>query len=172
MATPSVPPHSGMPPQASFVSTTDLPSCRVDDVRPRPEGLSPETGEHVFGVRLENTGKPCALIGYPSVQLLDERGSPLPVRYHQGGGYTTTRQPDEVVLPTGAEAVVVVAKYRCDLGPGTPATTVLIRLPSNTQAAPMPAIGNLEYCGANGEGGADDVYVSPIAPDYGAATGH
>lgn len=175
--TPGMPAHSPPPssgaPQASFASAIDLPNCAADDLRLRPDGPSAETGEHVFSIRIRNTGVPCVLIGYPFVQLLDGHGAPLQVRYDQGGGgYTTAQPPRKVALPTGAEAVVIVAKYRCDLGPETPAVTALVRLPRATQTASVPAIGNLEYCGANGDGGADDVYVSPIEPDLAAATGH
>jgi hypothetical protein len=138
----------------------------------RPDAVSPETGEHAFSIWIKNTGAPCAVRGYPSVQLLDEHGSPLPVRYRLGGGYTTTQPPAVVVLPTDAEAVAIVAKYRCDLGPGQPAVRALIRMPRETETTSMPVIGNLAYCGASGEDGADDVYVSPIEPDAGAATGH
>lgn len=158
-------------PLAAFAPTpTDLPRCALDALKLRPDALTPETGEHGFTIWIANTGQPCVLVGYPSVRLLAGNGAPLPFTYHHGGRYTTTQPPRDVVLPTGAEAVVIVAKYRCDLGPGQPAAAVEFGLPGSTKPERLQPPGNLAYCGPHDPG--DDVYVSPVEPGYAAASGH
>ena len=156
-------------PVAVFASApAGFPRCAATAVTLRPDALTPETGEHGFTVWIINSGDSCVLIGYPSVRLLDNSGTSLPFTYHQGGGYATSQHPREVLLPTGARAVVIVAKYRCDSGPGQPATAVELALPGSAVSTGLEPLGNLAYCGPSDPG--DDVYVSPIEPDVGAAT--
>jgi len=119
------------------------PNCRASTLTLRygPD-LVPISGEHADFYALVNHGRTaCTLEGYPAVALYDARGALLPFRYvHRGSMYVTKAAPRTVLLPPGATAYVLVAKYRCDLGiirtaatirltlPGTPRTAMAIRI--------------------------------------------
>ncbi len=58
----------------------------------------------------------CTLKGVPSVQFVRGRDV-VPFRFHDGGTpYLPKRLPETILVPPGARASFVVAKYRCDVG--------------------------------------------------------
>jgi hypothetical protein len=131
------------------------------------------TGEHGDYYALVNQGRTaCTLDGYPSIVLYDTRGAILPFRYvHGASSYVTKAAPRPVLLPPGASAYVLVAKYRCDVGVSQNAATIRLTLPGNLATAvtirisPRPlGVLLLSYC----TGGPDDpgqvIGVSPIEP--------
>ena len=111
------------------------------------------TGEHGSMFALRNRGsRPCSLLGYPRVRLLDGRGV-LPFRPGYGKGtYLPPLTPRRVVLRPGGSAFVLVVKYRCDRG-GTRAATRLELTPPGDRAPlvsrrPARRPGDYEYCRA------------------------
>jgi hypothetical protein len=128
------------------------------------------TGELADLYTLTNRGRAgCTLAGYPDVALLAASGAPLPFRYRRGGGpYVTSAPPVSVVLPSGAAAYVLVAKYRCDLGIRTVATAIRVTLPipgrTPVTIRPIAAggAGSFPYCrGGSGDPG-QVVSVFPV----------
>lgn len=143
------------------------------------------TGERgvIFTVR-NATGTACELVGYPQVELLTATGARLPLSYANGGGpYVTKAAPRPVALPSGGDAYVLVAKYRCDLGYRTAsgaaqwtATRAVIRLPDQQGAQtveaafPHGAYG-ITFCPQSGDAHGNLVTISPIEPTVGDLVG-
>jgi hypothetical protein len=110
----------------------------------------------------------CRLTGYPTVTLTDHRGARMPFHYTDGHSpYITKRPPQPVILTPGSKAYVGVAKYRCDLGDRTLATTIAMKLPGqhNVLSAPLPSRTlNLGYCEDGPHNPGNTVSISPIEP--------
>jgi uncharacterized protein DUF4232 len=128
------------------------------------------TGEHGGYFALVNRGQTaCTLDGYPSVVLSDTASANLPFRYVHASVYLTKADPRRVLLPPGASAFVLIAKYRCDLGDSRDAVAIRLILPGSdgpamTMGFPpgLPGGTVMSYC----KGGPDDpgqvIGVSPI----------
>lgn len=148
--------------------------CAADAVRitlgDPPTG---ETGEHAFALAITNGGPAaCWISGYPRIRLVDAAGVELPLTYRHGGGYVTTAAPTPIFLGPGAEATVVVAKYRCDLGDVRVAATIEVAAPGSAEFTSIPVAASpptIDYCGPNDPG--DDVDISPIESDLQTAIG-
>jgi Protein of unknown function (DUF4232) len=159
---------------AVYAGRKAVPACRTAALALRygPE-LSPMTGEHGAFYALVNQGQSaCTLHGYPGIALYDAAGTMLPFRYvHRTSMYVTKKAPRTVLLPPGASAYVLVAKYRCDLGVSHNAATIRLTMPGRLHTAmaitvPPGPYGAfvLSYC----KGGPDDpgqvIGISPIEP--------
>jgi hypothetical protein len=130
--------------------------------------VSEPTGQHSLGLDLLNrTGTTCHLIGYPGVSLYDSANQLLPLTYRRGGDQlVTSATPQNVNLPGGSRAYVLVNQYRCDLGPKDTAS-VLRLIPPNTTGTLDLDLGqdqvpNLAYCGTGDPGSVLD--ISPVEP--------
>ena len=174
-ATPSLPAPSTptpSPPAATFTTSHASPTCQVSALALQyGPVLVPMTGEHGGYFALVNVGRTaCTLDGYPSVALTDNAGAILPFRYvHHGSIYVTKAAPRRVLLPPGASAFVLVAKYRCDLGDSRDAAAIQLTLlgsadPTMTLrfSAGLPGIAALAYCKGGPDGPVQIIGVSPI----------
>ncbi|MGH3265520.1 MAG: DUF4232 domain-containing protein [Trebonia sp.] len=89
--------------------------------------ISPQTGEHGRVFTLTNrSGHACRLSGHP--RLVFHHG-PRRLRFQLrggGGGYLPALRPRSVLLASGGRAYFLAAKYRCDGGIASPATTVRV----------------------------------------------
>ncbi len=135
-----------------------------------PEGGA--TGEVVELVVLRNrSSRSCTLDGYPRV-LLYQGTRRLGFAIRDGGGYATARAPRRLSLAPGADAFVLLAKFRCEsfgAGEGR-ATAIRIGLPSGdpTGEVSLPVREGpvLSYCGAApGPGGELDVSPFELTRD-------
>lgn len=131
------------------------------------------TGEHGAFYALVNQGQSaCTLHGYPGVALYDAVGTMLPFRYvHRTSMYVTKTAPRTVLLPPGALAYILVAKYRCDLGASHNAATIRLTMPGRphtpmTIATPPPGRYGavLSYCKGGPDGPGQVIGISPIEP--------
>jgi hypothetical protein len=110
-------------------------------------------------LELRNTATtPCTMIGYPTVQLLDDRGQPVPTRLHRGAGPALGgRLPEEVDLASGAAAVFGLETYACTgTAPQTAAAQLQVTAPGDT----TPIVIKLDKGITSCTGG--DVLVSPV----------
>lgn len=132
-------------------AATHLPPCVSRGVAlslgPR---VSPMTGEHAVLYELMNVSpRACVLDGYPRVTA-SHLGKRLPFVYRDGGGqYVTTRAPRRVTLRPGRHAYFLVARYRCDVGILSTATSVRVLLPATTRGAmtlPGRDASEFDYC--------------------------
>ena len=158
--TPGTSPAAAQP--ASHVQPA---GCKPGQLRLVQIFLSPMTGEHGSFYKLLNHGRrACTLDGYPRIRLY-AHGVALPFRYSSGGGtYVTRAAPRLVRLRPGGAAWFLVAKYRCDLGTMSTATSMTVTLPGARAGYRMPApySSSMDYC----RGGPSDpgqlVTVSPV----------
>jgi hypothetical protein len=136
------------------------------------------TGEHGGYYALVNVGRTaCTLDGYPRVALTDNAGAILPFRYvHHGSIYVTKAAPRKVLLPPGASAFVLVAKYRCDIGDSRAAAAIRLTLPGLAGPAMtlrfspgLPGDADLSYCKGSPDGPGQIVGVSPIETTFAEA---
>jgi hypothetical protein len=126
------------------------------------------TGQHGVMISIHNIGpEPCSLLGYPLLQLLDERHLALPFTYvHKGGQAVTSAKPRPVALPLNGTANLGVGKYRGDLAGSTAAASLRITLPNDGTRLPITVdlrgdVGNgIAYCGPKDPG--DTINVSPV----------
>jgi uncharacterized protein DUF4232 len=131
------------------------------------------TGEHGSCYKLVNDGRrACTLDGYPRIKSY-AHGVGLPFRYSRGGGtYVTRTAPGLVTLRPGGAAWFLVAKYRCDLGTLSTATSMTVTLPGARTGYRMPAphSSSMDYC----RGGRSDpgqlVTISPVVASPASAT--
>lgn len=162
------------PAAAKFASSYAAHPCQTSALALRfgPE-LVPMTGEHGAYVALVNRGRTaCALDGYPGVVLYGTAGEILPFRYvHGASGYVTRAAPRPVLLPPGASAYVLVAKYRCDIGISRDAATMRLTLPGSARPAMWigisprpPGVLVLSYCEGGPGNPGQIVDISPIEP--------
>jgi Domain of unknown function (DUF4232) len=146
-------------------SSTQMPPCVSGSLALKMvESVSGETGERAFVVQLWNREpQGCSLRGYPIVQFLSSTGAAVRFVVADGQGYVNRAAPRRVELEAGASAFVMIAKYRCDVGDRTVATTVLITPPGQAGSitAELPPNPTFAYCGPSDPG--DTVYVSPLA---------
>lgn len=176
IATRRMPSATHNPPLASAGNTA--PSCRAAALALRyGPGIVPMTGEHGAFYRLVNHGQmACTLTGYPGIALYDARGDLLPFRYTHHSQYVTRAGPRTVLLPPGAPAYVLIAKYRCDLGVIRNVATIRLTLPRSQRAMLASRVPDgqsgaptLSYCkGGPGDPG-QAIGVSPIEPAPAAA---
>lgn len=139
-------------PPAAGSGATRAPACAAGHVKiSLGPPVSPMTGEHadLFELTTRST-TPCILDGYPRVSL-SHHGTHLAFVYLNGGGmYVTTRKPQPVTLRRGRPAYFLVAKYRCDGGVLSTATTIRVQLPGMLATVTLrlsgPGVGGLEYC--------------------------
>ena len=157
--------------------TSAIAACAAWATRvlPGPQ-LSPQTGERGVIYTVTNRGpRNCSLSGYAEVVLRNDVGAALPFRYERGGGPYVTGEPSRaVVLAPGASAHFVLAKYRCDLGPGSAvanrrwlATTASVRLPGQSLVRELPAAFPstayaIAYCPLSGDELGNTIAVSPV----------
>jgi uncharacterized protein DUF4232 len=135
--------------------------------------MSPATGEHGDTYLLTNRGRSaCMLAGYPGITLYAPDGAQLPFHYVHGHSQYVTRVPQRpVVLPPGASAYVLVAKFRCDLGDDQEAATIRITIPgpqhgtvTGRAASNASGVSALSYCRGGPDGPGQIIAVSPIEP--------
>lgn len=139
--------------------------------------VSPMTGENAIIFSLTNADtRPCSLAGYPAVILLDGHGASMPFRYTHGQSqYVTHASPASVLLPPTASAYFLVAKYRCDVGVVSQASTVQVSLGSDRAALVGPTtggVGILAYCLGEPTEPGRTVDLSPIEATPGATLGN
>jgi hypothetical protein len=132
--------------------------------------VSEATGQHTLIVTLSNTGRRCVLDGYPTLAFYDASGR-LPFRVlHRGDQMITGRLPHPVRLARGATAVVMINKYRCDLGGRrTPSrlTLGLARGGDGVAVSLPPTARDMSWCGAGDPGSTID--TTPFEPSVRAA---
>jgi hypothetical protein len=160
------------PPAAAFTTSDARPTCQASALALQyGPVLVPMTGEHGGYYALVNVGRTaCTLDGYPSVALTDNAGATLPFRYvHHGSIYVTKAAPRRVLLPPGASAFVLIAKYRCDLGDSRDAAAIRLTVPGSAGPAMtlrfspgLPGDADLSYCKGSPDGPGQIIGVSPI----------
>jgi hypothetical protein len=142
--TPSTSPATTQP-----ASQVQPAGCTPAELRLVPVFLSPMTGEHGSFYKLVNHGRrACTLEGYPRITLYTH-GVALPFGYSRGGGtYVTRAAPGLVTLRPGGTAWFLVAKYRCDLGTISTATSMTVTLPGGRTGyrMPAPSSSSMDYC--------------------------
>ena len=133
------------------------------------ERVSAMTGEAATLFTLTNRGKStCHLFGHPGVSFYDSKGRVLPFRYTwTGTQYVAHTAPKMVVLPPGARAYFLVAKYRCDIGIAMVAKTIRVYPPNMKKqlvgrAAPSANFGSMNYCKGGPKDPGQLVEVSPV----------
>jgi hypothetical protein len=132
------------------------------------------TGEQADLFKLTNrSSRTCTLDGYPGVSLshLSKR---LAFIYLDGGGpYVTKQKPQRVTLAPGQHGSFLVAKYRCDGGVLSAATSIRIVLPATPSGSVILGLGGLtagalDYCkrypGDQPVDPGNRVTVSPVEP--------
>jgi hypothetical protein len=93
--------------------------------------VSEQTGEDAVMLRLTNTGKSCTLRGYPTVRIT-HAGHALTFRHTHGGMYTGHHKPTTVTVARQGHVFFEIAKYRCDVGEETAATSIGVKLPHSS----------------------------------------
>ena len=132
--------------------------------------VSPMTGEQAqtFEVRLRGSARPCTLWGQPQVRLLDETGAVMPFHYLHHGLLTSRARPAPAVVRRGHPAVLLVAKYRCDLTrhPRHPARArVTLPYVTGGYSVPMPGRGAaIALCGPGDL--PQHLGISPVRDSY------
>lgn len=94
----SAPPHSAGAPHAAS-------GCSGSQLALSYSGTEGATGHLELRVAVRNVSQtPCQLRGYPGARLLDDAGSPLPLRVTRGHGFfpDTQSRPQPVALKPGA----------------------------------------------------------------------
>lgn len=124
-------PLSPMPAPESAVPVGQ-PACRAADLTVVDADTLVLAGhvEEVFVVRTK--GPDCQLEGYPTVRLLDARGTPLPVTVARGGSGLTAAPAGPVTLSRDTSVSFVVASGRD--GACTEAAEVDVTLPGTSSA--------------------------------------
>jgi hypothetical protein len=167
---------AGASPAASQTAASSAPSgprlavCAPGELAMRFNmRLSPATGENAGFLMLVNGGdQACTLSGYPRVRLY-AGGRAMPFHYASGGGpYVTTSPPATVTLKPGGPVWFLLAKYRCDEGEVSVATTITVTW-SGADAAPLSipiaagyVTGDLAYCAGGSADPGQTVTVSPF----------
>jgi hypothetical protein len=121
---------------------------------------------------VRNTGaRNCSLEGYPTVDLYDPRLMPFVYdNTRPGGPFLSTSAPTRVELAAHSQAYFQVAKYRCDLGESTFATSMRVTLPDSAGAfrvdlsPAMTPSRSLWWCTGQTHDPGNVVSVSPIRP--------
>lgn len=159
-------------PVSPHTSTANAPPCSARSLTlGYGPALSPATGEHGDTYVLTNRGPAvCTLAGYPRITLYTADGALLPFHYTHGHSqYVTSAPPQTVVLPPGASAYVLAAKYRCDLGNAHQATTIRITVPgpqpgavTGRAASSTLGVSALAYCRGGPNGPGQIIAVSPL----------
>ena len=126
------------------------------------------TGQHSLALDLTNaSGTTCHIFGYPGISFMDAAGKPLPFVYQHTDQMVTSRAPQNVNLPAGSTAYVLINQYRCDLGDLDVAATLRFIPPNTTSPivlslTPLRGAPQLSYCGQDDPGSL--VAVSPVEP--------
>ena len=158
-----VPGLSSIP--AAQTSATCLPSQISASNGPQVGGAS---GERSLSIILTNQGTtPCILDGYPHVRLLSSAGAVLPLPQVARSQYLTIAGPRPVMLRVGANAYVVIAKYRCDLRDLRVAAWVQLSLPGAGSSrvftiAMKNALGSLNLCMGGPHDPGNVIAVTPV----------
>lgn len=106
------PPASSVPSSSSSSTTTStttpstLSHCQASGMSGAVEGTEGAAGTVEVTVKMVNDGAaPCALDGYPGLQLLSSTGAELTTDVVRGGAYSfTDLPPSPITVPAGAAA--------------------------------------------------------------------
>lgn len=166
--TPSKPPATLRIPRPQGVA------CAVGRVRVEPaSSLEGESGEANALVTLTNvSSRPCWLQGTPGVAAYATTGKRLPFR--TGPAHYVNRKPAAVLLlPVGASAFALIAKYRCDDGPSTTRIDHLrLALPQGGHVGvKLPEYPYMGYCLVPDDMAGRFLAVSPLAATAQATQG-
>jgi hypothetical protein len=124
--------------------------------------VSPETGQYPVPLTITNVGGgACALDGYPIVTFRDSEGAIIPFTFRHGDQEVTAQPPQNVVIPPGHAAYMLVNKYRCDTKDVSTSSVLNVVLPELTHIYALPS--NYPFCGTGDPGSI--VAVSPIEPN-------
>jgi Domain of unknown function (DUF4232) len=131
------------------------------------------TGQNTLAMRLTNRRTmSCLLDGYPVLALYDSHGRIPFTIYHGGDQMVTSGKPSRVVVAPGRTGVIVINKYRCDIGTKRITSELSIGLSGvarKTIAYP-PGHGVFGYCGSGDPG--STISVSPFEPSLRDALSH
>jgi hypothetical protein len=156
---------------ASTPSADDAGVCRSSQLRAALGAeVSEATGQRTLVLTLTNTGRRCVLHGYPALSFYDASGR-IPFRVHHGGDQMITgRRPQPVSLGDGTSAVVMVNKYRCDLGDRRIPSQLRLGLAGERAALVVSLVQttrDMSWCGSGDPGSTVD--VTPFEPSVRAA---
>jgi len=143
------------------------PTCRNHLKLVAGGPMSMMTGEHAELLGLVNSGKSaCVVKGYPGVELYTASGMLIPFRYVHGGQYIAGHPVAKAVtLQPGQRAIVLIAKYRCDLGDGNDAVSVhLTFADGGFVSGHLPVTGSpgLSYCAGPASDPGHLVEIGPV----------
>lgn len=111
--------------------------------------VTPSYKREVFAVR--TTGRPCQLNGYPTVQLLDASGKPLPVKVEHGGHGLPAERPATYTLSRETSLSFEIGTARDGACRDVTSASVVLPQTSTAHRAATP----LQVCGGA-------VGVSPV----------
>jgi hypothetical protein len=156
-------------------SSTAVPStaaavarCTTGDLSVRANGGSAATGHALAVFELRNTSsKPCRMVGYPGVRVLDGSGATLTDAQRTAGFILGDVPPAAVTVAAGQVAYFGVESTNVcqgDLNP-TPSASLRVTPPDETAALTVAATVNV--CR-----GAQSVLVSPVRATTAEITRH
>lgn len=117
---------------------------------------------------LNTSNASCTVDGYPTIALLDNKGSVVPFTYQHGGGEVVTpRPPRSVTIAPGHVAYVTIDKNGCVLAIKVVPVRLELSIPGQVStfavAQPFASQAALGYCGP-GDPAGDTIFVSPFEP--------
>jgi hypothetical protein len=150
-------------------------ACRAGLLRTSldPLGLPGASGETITVFKVMNLSpEPCTVRGYPSVSVLDARGSTVAFTYSDGpyGGfapYVTAIAPQQIRVAAAGSVFFALAKYRCDDGHQLVARTIRIGIPGQEPVTVSGSFVGQLVPVCSGSGNPDPgqtIQISPIEP--------
>lgn len=148
---------------AAQASASGVRRCTLADLRVTQPWADGATGWNLRGLRVTNaSASSCVVGGRPSVGLV-AAGRPVQVPDVDGaGGFGLAPAPYAVLLPRGASAEALVAKFRCDVRTSGPVSALRVSLPGSAQTVDV-AVPGLSMCAAPDPQADNRVSVSPFA---------
>lgn len=151
---------------ASSPSGAVGPVCHASQLRAAfGAPVSEATGQATLILTLTNVGGNCILDGYPRVSFYDSDGLvPFRIR-HRGDQMIAGRSPRPVPDNEGKPVVVMINKYRCDLGDRRLALQLRLSLDGARISPPLNLAHQrraFAWCGSGDPGSTVD--VTPYEP--------
>ncbi|MBI1378862.1 MAG: DUF4232 domain-containing protein [Frankiales bacterium] len=133
---------------AAQASASGVRRCTLADLRVTQPWADGATGWNLRGLRVTNTSaSSCVVGGWPLVGLV-AGGRAVQVPETDGaGGFGLAPAPYAVLLPGGASAEALVAKFRCEVRTSGPVSALRVSLPGSAQTVDV-AVSGLSMCAA------------------------
>jgi hypothetical protein len=139
-------------------STTGIGRCTTSGLALRANGGSAATGHALAVFELRNTSsKPCRILGYPGVRVLDASGATLTDAQRAPGFILDDRPPAAVTVSAGQVAYFGVESANVCQGGGDPKPAASLRVTPPDETAALTVAATVNVCP-----GTPSVLVSPV----------